>query len=158
MLVAFGADYDRVKAVEFFDRVRAQDVAGLPQIGLLDDRVLNGANGVYVQETDRIYLSRQFVEGSSVDQITGVLIEEIGHSIDARVNAIDAAGDEGNIFSQSVRQEAIGTELLNSLKIEDDHARIILDGRELAVEPTFRRLTKSHSGSSTLQRVGQDCE
>jgi subtilisin family serine protease len=134
MLVAFGADYDRVKAVEFFDRVRAQDVAGLPQIGLLDDRVLNGANGVYVQETDRIYLSRQFVEGSSVDQITGVLIEEIGHSIDARVNAIDAAGDEGNIFSQSVRQEAIGTELLNSLKIEDDHARIILDGRELAVE------------------------
>jgi hypothetical protein len=27
-----------------------------------------------------------------------------------------------------------------------------------AFEPTFRRLTKSHSGSSTLQRVGQDCE
>jgi WD40 repeat protein len=30
--------------------------------------------------------------------------------------------------------------------------------RKIELEPTFRRLTKSHSGSSTLQRVGQDCE
>jgi hypothetical protein len=134
MVVAFGSGYDRGRAGEFFDRVRAQDVAGLPRVGLLDDRALNGARGVYVQETDTIYLSRQFVEGSSVDRITGVLIEEIGHGIDARVNAIDAVGDEGDIFSRLVRQESIGADSLKSLRVEDDHAGIIIDGRELAVE------------------------
>jgi hypothetical protein len=134
MSMTFGLSYDSGKAAEFFRGLSEQDLAELPRIGLLDDAVLNGARGAYVQEIDTIYLSRQFVDGSSVDRITGVLIEELGHALDARVNLIDADGDEGDIFSRLVRGQSIDFEQLRLLKVEDDHDQIIVDGRILAVE------------------------
>jgi Ca2+-binding RTX toxin-like protein len=63
-----------------------------------------------------------------------VIIEELGHSIDSRVNQIEAPGDEGAIFSLLVRGGTISAELLSELKAEDDWGTILVDGQKLRVE------------------------
>jgi Ca2+-binding RTX toxin-like protein len=63
-----------------------------------------------------------------------VLLEEVGHYLDFRFNAVDSAGDEGAIFSEVVRGYLPDAAALQVLKAEDDSATLILDGQSIAVE------------------------
>jgi hypothetical protein len=133
MIVAFGENHDVATAELFFKKL-AQGNDVLPRVELIDGDSLNGAYGVYSQANDTVYLSRIFVEAGNLEALTGVLIEEFGHGIDARVNAIDTVGDEGDIFSRLVRQQPIDEESLRFLKMEDDHAQVTIDGVSFTVE------------------------
>jgi CARDB/Calx-beta domain/FG-GAP-like repeat len=133
MIVAFGENHDVAIAELFFQKL-AQGNDVLPRVELIDGDSLNGAYGVYSQANDTVYLSRIFVEAGNLEALTGVLIEEFGHGIDARVNAIDTVGDEGDIFSRLVRQQPIDEESLRFLKMEDDHAQVTIDGVSFTVE------------------------
>ncbi|MCA2813341.1 MAG: cadherin domain-containing protein [Microcystis sp. M090S1] len=81
-----------------------------------------------------IYLSESFLASASLDALVAVVLEEIGHFVDAQVNAEDSAGDEGEIFSGIVQGKVFESEQLKLLKAEDDHAIVSLDGKLVAIE------------------------
>ena len=111
-----------------------QTVAALPQIEVRSDAELKGALGAFSAQTQKIYLSESLLKGDLV-RLRSVLIEEIGHFVDAQVNTVDSPGDEGAIFATLVLGEGLSAERLAQLKMEDDHGMIIVDvdGVNLAI-------------------------
>jgi hypothetical protein len=108
---------------------------GWPSLVVLEGAVLN-ANGAFSQETNTIYLSQEFLS-RNVDNpkaITSVLLEEVGHYIDSKLNTKDSPGDEGAIFSAIVRGISVDRNTLSAIRIEDDSAYILVDGQVHFVE------------------------
>jgi RHS repeat-associated protein len=132
MKVAFGEGVD---VSELQDAWEAGEVR-FPTIEIRSAAELNGARGAFAIATNTIYLSSEFISqnADNLDAITAVLLEEFGHSVDARLNQQDAAGDEGAIFSALVREDLLDGRELQQLKTEDDKALIVLDGREIQIE------------------------
>jgi hypothetical protein len=112
------------------------DFSQLPDIEIRSEAELNGANGGFSAYTNRIYLSREFLTQHSNSQtaITSVLLEEIGHFLDSKVNTFDAAGDEGAIFSALVRGKHLSTQQLQALRIENDLTTANIDGLPVVIE------------------------
>lgn len=133
---AFGTDWSVIEARNLFKGWSVYNFRGFPRIEVSPDLDILGANGAYVGETDTIYLSSSFLEQNSghPDAVSRVLLEEIGHAIDVRINQYDAPGDEGDIFSRLVRGEQISGGDLLDLKTENDHALITLGGSSVAIE------------------------
>jgi len=128
---AFGVSGAAVAAaISAFDRY------GWPRLVLVDEDVLHGARAAYDRESDTIYVSRQFAAAAHTAPaaLTLVLIEELGHAIDARVNAADAQGDEGAIFASFVLGQNLSSRELAALKTENDAGTITVGGRSVAVE------------------------
>ncbi|MFB2971393.1 polymorphic toxin type 44 domain-containing protein [Aerosakkonema sp. BLCC-F183] len=116
-----------------------QDLASgklLPEIKIVPLKDINGYNGAFDALTNTIYISKEFlqVNANNPDQIASVLLEEIGHSVDSRVNAIDALGDEGEIFSALVRGVKLSQADLLTLKSENDQVIISPNGQPILVE------------------------
>ena len=114
--------------------VQRLDERGWPRLVLVGEDVLHGARAAYDASRDTIYLSRAFILHAAPAAVTAVLIEEIAHAIDARVNATDAAGDEGAIFAKLVQGQALGADDLAALKAENDHGTLSIAGASTAVE------------------------
>ncbi|WP_013334310.1 calcium-binding protein [Gloeothece verrucosa] len=113
-----------------------QNFSRLPQIGIVSDQALKGARGAFSQETNTIYLSQEFINlnAGNPDKITKVFLEEVGHWIDTQINTVDAAGDEGAIFSALATGGHLTNSQLNKLKIRDDFQTINIDGKTITVE------------------------
>jgi uncharacterized protein with LGFP repeats len=62
------------------------------------------------------------------------VVEEIGHSLDRKINIIDAAGDEGEILASLVFDKPLSAMNLATLKAEDDSAIREINGQRLTVE------------------------
>lgn len=107
-----------------------------PKLALVPAETLHGASGAYDAESDTIYVAQEFVasHASAVSAIERVLLEEIGHAIDARLGLGDSPGDEGAIFATLVMGEALPAAALAALKAEDDHGTIEVGGASAAVE------------------------
>jgi aerobic-type carbon monoxide dehydrogenase small subunit (CoxS/CutS family) len=60
-----------------------------------------------------------------------VLLEEIGHFIDAQINSSDTPGDEGQLFSALVRGEVLTEEQIAAIQGENDAATITVDGQAI---------------------------
>jgi len=127
MQVAFGEDF-LVGANDF------QQDWTVPQIEIRDGAEIAGANGAYAGATHTIYMSREFLDSSSADAASSVLLEEMGHAIDWQFKDTDAPGDEGAIFSALVRGESLDEGRLSRLKVEDDSATVVLDGELVEIE------------------------
>ncbi|MEO1210237.1 MAG: S8 family serine peptidase [Cyanobacteria bacterium J06638_20] len=97
---------------------------------------LNGAYAAFSWETNTIYISSDFLLASrdNVQQITSVVLEEIGHYIDSQINIVDRPGDEGAAFSAVVQNVDLDQAALYTLSAEDDSAVIELDGQQIEVE------------------------
>lgn len=106
----------------------------LPQIQVRPSAEINGARGAYAKEVNQIYLSKELVERESLDPVVDVLLEEIGHYLDSRLNSTDAPGDEGAIFAALMRGVELNQGQLQSLKSEDDTITVQLDGEALQLE------------------------
>ncbi|MBE9059207.1 Ig-like domain-containing protein [Sphaerospermopsis sp. LEGE 08334] len=131
---AFGTQYNRSLAEIMRLQWETGDFSQLPQIEVLDSSILGGANGAYASSINKIYLSNTFVAAASLAAISGVLLEEIGHFVDAKINQTDSAGDEGAIFAALVQGQGLDVETLRVLKAEDDHSIITLNGQSIPVE------------------------
>jgi len=103
-----------------------QVVTALPEIEVLADGELQGALGAFSSQTQKIYLSADLVAGDAA-RLQSVLIEEIGHFVDAQVNGVDSPGDEGAIFAAVVLGQDLSASQLAQLKAEDDHEVISLN-------------------------------
>ncbi|MFN7414879.1 MAG: beta strand repeat-containing protein, partial [Dolichospermum sp.] len=131
---AFGTQYNRSGAEILRLQWQAGDFSQVPQVEILDNSTLGNANGAYATSTNRIYLSANFIATATPEAISAVLLEEIGHFIDAQINQTDTPGDEGEKFSALVRGQNLTTQELDRINIENDSANITVDGKIIAVE------------------------
>jgi murein DD-endopeptidase MepM/ murein hydrolase activator NlpD len=153
--LAFGDNWNRETVRELQQDWLSGDFSDIPEVRILSSDVLTSANGAYSRETDTIYLSRDFLTENAANPaaIADVVLEEYGHAIDAKINAVDAAGDEGDIFSKTVRNKALsGSELL-ALKVEDDSGVITLEGKTLQIEKDDTPQTAPNLGILTGTRT-----
>ena len=127
LTLAFGRLFDANKALELRQEWGAGSLESLPGIEIRSAEEINGANGAFSIDTNKIYLAQEFItqNSSNSQAITDVLLEEIGHYVDAQINRFDAAGDEGSIFSSLVRGVELTPEELGFLRQEDDNVTII---------------------------------
>ncbi|MFB2937137.1 choice-of-anchor Q domain-containing protein, partial [Aerosakkonemataceae cyanobacterium BLCC-F154] len=131
---AFGNSFAPELALSLVQNWAKSDFSDLPKIEIHSRDEINGANGAFASATNTVYLSEEFLKASSAENIASVLLEEIGHAIDARLNQSDSPGDEGAIFSALVRGKVLSPQQLAALKTEDDTATITLDGQALKIE------------------------
>ena len=133
MQLAFGVAVD---SNSFQIAWQNQDFSVIPNIQILSGTELGGAVGAYAQATNTIYLSQDYLNQNSnnIASITSLLLEEIGHAVDAKINILDASGDEGAIFSGVVQSKIFEPEQLQQLKDENDTAIIFLDGQLIQIE------------------------
>ncbi len=101
---AFGTSYDVVKATELRQQWKSRNFSQLPPIEVLSGEVLGTANGAYSSSTNKIYLSASFLNTASSAAIVNVILEEIGHYVDAQINQVDSAGDEGQFLRSWCRE------------------------------------------------------
>jgi hypothetical protein len=151
--VAFGDDFDRGIAQGVSLEWANDHFGDLPQIQVLSAQAMGGANGAYASSTNTVYLSKDFVLTQGSNSVTSVILEEIGHSVDARINSVDAAGDEGDIFSRLVQNQTLDNAQLAVLKVENDHGLISVDGVQVAIEKNDSLGTAEWLGNLDYTRV-----
>ncbi|OUL32945.1 hypothetical protein BV372_18020, partial [Nostoc sp. T09] len=127
---AFGSTWSQEVAATIRQSWLAGDFSYLPQIELVSASNISNANAAYADSTETIYLAKEFLAEHQADlgTIAGVLLEEVGHWVDAQVNPIDSPGDEGAIFSSLIRGEALSAQQLQLLRAEDDTVTVTLNG------------------------------
>ncbi|OCY13638.1 MAG: calcium-binding protein [Microcystis aeruginosa CACIAM 03] len=134
LAIAFGTSYDVVKATELRQQWKSRNFSQIPPIEVLSGEVLGTANGAYSSSTNKIYLSASFLNTASSAAIVNVILEEIGHYVDAQVNQVDSAGDEGAIFAELVQGNSLDVATLDALRAENDQTTIIVNGEIIQVE------------------------
>ncbi|MGP1383813.1 MAG: beta strand repeat-containing protein [Thainema sp.] len=132
--LAFGNNFSVAEALAIQDQWLNSDFTGIPQIEIRTSDELRGAFGAYAALTDTIYISKEFLEYASTDQVVTVLLEEIGHSVDTRLNLQDSLGDEGEIFSAFAWGQELSSIQLSALQAQNDTVILNLDGILIPVE------------------------
>lgn len=130
----FGDTWDIQKAQTLATEWLTGNFSTLAPIKIVASADINGSSGGFAEATNQIYLAKDILTGSNVNQAVSVVLEEIGHSIDPRLNSSDSLGDEGEIFSNIVQGKVLSPEQIQTLKTDDDAAVVILDGENVVLE------------------------
>lgn len=141
MNLAFGENWDAASAKALAEGWFHQDFSDIPSVKVVSSAEIGGANGAFAEATDTIYLSRELVSGGNLGAIADVLLEEVGHSVDARLNVTDSPGDEGVIFAAVVQGKELSEGELLGLKGESDRANFVLGGKDTLIEMSQQRWT-----------------
>ncbi|MEM9272050.1 MAG: FG-GAP-like repeat-containing protein [Cyanobacteria bacterium P01_F01_bin.143] len=134
--VAFGSGYDSDAAQELISQWQTGEFAAFPEFEIRSAAEINGANGAYSADTNKIYISEEYLQANADDvkAVSDLILEEYGHFVDASINTVDAAGDEGAIFSGLIRGKSFTSGELQQLQLENDQATVVIDGNEIAIE------------------------
>ncbi|MEG4575865.1 hypothetical protein QUA56_24820 [Microcoleus sp. N3A4] len=143
--VAFGENWDAAAAKALAEEWFQGDFSDIPRVKVVSSAEIGRANGAFAAATDTIYLSKEFLteNGANPAAVADVLLEEIGHSVDARLNVTDSPGDEGAIFSRVVQGKVLSQGELQALKSEDDTATVALGGEDTTIEMNQQWVLKS---------------
>jgi hypothetical protein len=136
MNLAFGENWDAAGAKALAEGWFHGDFSDIPPVKVVSSAEIGGANGAFAAATNTIYLSKEFLTQNAANPaaVADVLLEEIGHSVDARLNVTDSPGDEGAIFAAVVQGKELSEGELQGLKSEDDTATVAIDGHKYLVE------------------------
>ncbi len=136
LTTAFGTEYNSEAAQELITQWQTGEFGAFPEIEIRSANEINGANGAYSADTNKIYISEEYLQANANDvrAVSDLILEEYGHFVDASINSVDSAGDEGAIFSGLVQGESFTEGELQQLQLENDKAVITLDGQEIAIE------------------------
>jgi Ca2+-binding RTX toxin-like protein len=132
--LAFGTQYDLTLAQLLRSQWQNGIFSQLPQVEVISSSILGYARGAYASSNNTIYLSDRFIAESNNYDLAAVVLEEIGHFVDSLVNQKDTSGDEGELFSDLVRDIRISNSELQRLTAEDDTTTIIIGAQTLTVE------------------------
>lgn len=130
--IAFGDNFNVAELEPLSQQWATGKFTDLPAVGILPAADFNNASGAFSQQTNSIYLSDRYL--SNHQKITRILLEEIGHFVDSRINQIDTPGDEGAIFAALVQNETLDAGKLERLKNESDRITITVDGQTISAE------------------------
>lgn len=114
----------------------------LPGIQVLSAADMNPAVGAYDPLTGEIYLADSLLGGTAqakeqvLSDLSGVLLEELGHHLDPQLPESDSPGDEGELFRRLVRGETLDESEVLRLRAEDDFREIRVWGVLVEVEAT----------------------
>jgi len=139
MNLAFGESWDNQAANVLNQDWLNGDFSLIPPVKFVSSAEIGGANGAFAAATDTIYLSRELLAGNGANPaaVADVLLEEIGHSVDSRLNITDAPGDEGAIFAAVVQDKVLSEGELQGLRGEDDIGTFIFNGQAISIEKAF---------------------
>jgi surface antigen len=139
MNLAFGESWDTQAANVLTQDWLNGDFSLIPPVKFVSSAEIDGANGAFAAATDTIYLSRELLaeNGANPATVADVLLEEIGHSVDSRLNITDSPGDEGAIFATVVQGKVLSEGELQGLRGEDDHGTFIFNGQAISIEKAF---------------------
>jgi hypothetical protein len=146
---AFGTNYDVVKATQLRQQWQSRDFSQLPPI-TVKNLGNSGIFGAYSSSINKIYISQALIDSGDATTLKAVLLEEIGHFIDAQINSSDTPGDEGQLFSALVRGEVLTEEQIAAIREENDAATITVDGQAISVEMAFGTPTNFSVGTSPV--------
>ena len=112
---AFGDNYDRAAAEDLVTQWQKGEFDSFPEIEIRSSAEINGANGAYSVDTNKIYIAEEFLLANVDNQGASayLILEEYGHYIDTRINSVDAAG------TQSPREREQMSEMREFLAIYD---------------------------------------
>jgi Ca2+-binding RTX toxin-like protein len=130
----FGAGYGKSASHAIQALLSRGDLSQLARLEVVSAAVLGPTRAAYASANGTIYLSDRFLSEASQSQLQAALLEEIGHAIDARVNASDRPGDEGELFSLRVRGITPTTSEKQRMMEEDDRRTITVNGVTQQVE------------------------
>jgi len=100
---------------------------------LLNGSTMGGARAAFGQGD--IYVNTDWARTASQPDLIQVMIEEIGHAIDQRLNGpLDSAGDEGRLFASLLTGASLTDDQRAAILAENDHGRLTIHGRDLVVE------------------------
>ncbi len=114
------------------------DPFSLIGLTLVDNSTLKGHPGAFASHfldgSPEILINKDWIETATKDQITGVLLEELGHAIDWHINGeADTAGDEGLLFARSIAQKIANDATLGRSN-RHDHGAISIGDKQIYVE------------------------
>lgn len=151
--IAFGDNYDLGIAQGIGQEWAKDNFGDLPEIQVLSPGVMGSTNGAFAASTGKIYLSQTFLDNADSGQIRSVILEEIGHWVDAQINSIDAAGDEGKIFARLLQNNSFASGELEVLQQEDDHGSLIIGGVTIGIEKNDSLATAEWLGNLGYTRL-----
>ncbi len=141
--LAFGTNWNRSKGFRLLHDWSLGK--HLPKIEIVPAAQLNGGNGAFDSTNNKIYLSQELFahQQQQPELFNAVLLEELGHYFDKAVNKQDSPGDEGAIFAKLIQGKQISSTELASLKQENDHTQVTIDGKvhNLELSTTYGNIT-----------------
>ena len=101
LTTAFGSNYNRQAALDLVTQWQSGEFDSFPEIEILSSATINGANGAYSVDTNKIYIAEEYLltNADNINAIVDLALEEYGHYVDAQINLEDGEGDEGALFS-----------------------------------------------------------
>lgn len=130
----FGRNYDSALAESIRKRWEDRDFSGTPKIIVTTSAVLGRANAAYSKDTNEIFVSDRFLSIATASEVKAVLLEEIGHSVDAVVNRTDTRGDEGELFSLRARGVTPTAQDLRRITADNDSSSVVVNGVKQSLE------------------------
>ena len=154
---AFGNAFDRSVADILLQNWQAKDFTEFPEIELISRSEINNANGAYAKDTKTIYLAKELLLQGNRELIATVILEEYGHHLDTLLNQVDTPGDEGALFSALVRGKKLTPEQLQTIRVENDNAIVVLNGQPVRVRiEQAASFPYSEEGTTNSSRVTLD--
>ncbi|MGD1806788.1 hypothetical protein ACP6PL_15290, partial [Dapis sp. BLCC M126] len=149
--IAFGSDINSQKLDNLRQKWLAQDFSNLPEVEIRSASEIDGANGAFSGDTNRIYIAEEFIVANemNLEAIADVFLEEIGHFVDSQINISDSPGDEGKIFASAVKGETLGTEKLSLLQTENDRATVNIENQFVHIEKSDPGVILDENGRGT---------
>ncbi|MFH7243584.1 MAG: DUF4114 domain-containing protein [Spirulina sp.] len=132
LTLAFGDEWEVGHAEHWLDSLL--QASAWPTITLLPLADLK-AYGAYAPDLDRLFLAQEVVDSPALHSLAvDVLLEEVGHWLDHRLNPTDSPGDEGERFSALVQQRVLPPSEIAPIQAENDWATLVWQGQTWAVE------------------------
>jgi VCBS repeat-containing protein len=105
------------------------------KISIASADALGGAKGAYVSGDRSIYISADLLQRNNPAAVKSVLLEEIGHYLDDRLNnGKDTPGEEGELFAKLEQGQVLDPAELAQLRAKDDLGTISVNGQLVAAE------------------------
>ena len=149
LVSSFGENFDVRALLSLSAQLQTGQVTSFPAVESVPASELNGAVAAYDASTNTTYISEDYLETSSTEELSTTLLEQLGYSVDEVINAVDAPGDEGKIWATLVQGESLSTQALAALKAADNNQTLTINNQTIAVEvSSFPNSSSPDNGSS----------
>ncbi|MFL6665262.1 MAG: hypothetical protein ACJ8G7_24095 [Rhizobacter sp.] len=136
MREVYGDRYDKTLAEQYRQQALNGDFSFLPDVKFVDSATLHGGHGAYNAQDGVVYIDRDLAARDPA-KAAQTFVEEAGHHLDAKLNTTDAQGDEGELFRRLLSGEQLSQQTIDSIRSDDDHGTITVDGKQVDVEFWF---------------------